>query len=253
MWMEKVICMRLYTISIDVKIYNSHISNTSPTVQAFQCLNSNTSDLSKTMAIHTYEPKKGHRLPHDPFNAIVGPRPIGWISSRSAQGHINLAPYSFFNGFNYIPPIIGFCSNRKKDTLTNIEETREFVWNLVTLPLAQAMNQTCAPVGPEINEFELAGLTQQPSELVNVPRVAESLVTFECKCTQIHQLLQADGSPITSWMVFGEVVAVHIDESLLVNGIYNTAQAEHVLRGGGPADYFSVSEAQRFEMFRPTA
>jgi flavin reductase (DIM6/NTAB) family NADH-FMN oxidoreductase RutF len=204
-------------------------------------------------SIYSYEPKKGHGLPHDPFNAIVGPRPIGWISSMGANGQVNLAPYSFFNGFNYIPPIIGFSSNTRKDTLRNIEETREFVWNLVTRPLAEAMNQTCAAVPPEINEFELAGLTPKASTLISPPRVAESMVTFECKCTQIHQLLEANGSPINSWMVFGEVVAVHIDESLLENGIYNTSKANHILRGGGPGDYFTLSEEQLFKMYRPKA
>ena len=86
--------------------------------------------------IHFYEPSQGHGLPHDPFNAIVGPRPIGWISSQDAQGRLNLAPYSFFNAFNYIPPIIGFCSVGRKDSLNNIEQTGEFVWNLATRPLA---------------------------------------------------------------------------------------------------------------------
>jgi len=206
-----------------------------------------------TDSIHTYEPKNGHGLAHDPFIAIVGPRPIGWISSKGATGLINLAPYSFFNGFNYIPPIIGFSSNGHKDTLRNIEETRVFVWNLVTRPLAEQMNQTCAPVPPEVNEFELAGLTPLPSTLIDVPRVAESPVTFECRCTQIHQLLKADGQGINSWMVFGEVVAVHIDKSLLVDGVYKTAQAQHIVRGGGPGDYFNIGEDQLFLLFRPKA
>ncbi len=204
-------------------------------------------------SIHSYEPKNGHGLAHDPFNAIVGPRPIGWISSKGATGLINLAPYSFFNGFNYIPPIIGFSSNGHKDTLRNIEETRAFVWNLVTRPLAEQMNQTCAPVAPEVNEFELAGLTPLPSTLIDVPRVAESPVTFECRCTQIHQLLKADGQPVKSWMVFGEVVAVHIHRSLLVDGVYKTAKAQHIVRGGGPGDYFTIGEDQLFQLFRPSA
>ena len=204
-------------------------------------------------SIHTYEPKNGHGLAHDPFNAIVGPRPIGWISSKGATGLVNLAPYSFFNGFNYIPLIIGFSSNGHKDTLRNIQETKVFVWNLVTRPLSEQMNQTCAPVPPDVNEFELAGLTQLPSTLIDVPRVAESPVTFECRCTQIHQLLKADGQPINSWMVFGEVVAVHIDHSLLVDGVYKTSKAQHIVRGGGPGDYFNIGEEQLFQLFRPTA
>ena len=95
--------------------------------------------------IHFYEPAQGHGLPHDPFNAIVGPRPIGWIATRSGAGVLNLAPYSFFNAFNYTPPLIGFSSIGRKDTLRNIEQTGEFVWNLATRPLAEAMNISCAP------------------------------------------------------------------------------------------------------------
>ncbi len=112
-----------------------------------------------TDSMHFYEPRHGHGLAHDPFNAIVGPRPIGWISSCNANGVNNLAPYSFFNAFNYTPPIIGFASIGYKDTLRNIEETGEFGWNLVTRPLAQVMNQTSANAPPEVSEFELAGLT----------------------------------------------------------------------------------------------
>ena len=198
-----------------------------------------------------YEPRLGHGLPHDPFNAIVGPRPIGWISTKSATGQVNLAPYSFFNAFNYIPPIIGFSSIGYKDTVRNIEETGEFVWNLVTRPLVEAMNETCAAVPPEVNEFELAGLTPIASAIVSPPRVKESRVTFECKATKVMQLESAAGEKIPSWFVLGEVVAVHIDKALLKDGVYQTAEAEHVLRGGGPADYFSVGPEQLFKLYRP--
>ena len=201
--------------------------------------------------IHSYEPRSGHGLPHDPFNAIVGPRPIGWISTCNAEGHRNLAPYSFFNAFNYVPPIIGFSSIGYKDTVRNIEQTGEFVWNLTTRALAQAMNQTCAPVPPQVSEFDIAGLTAQDSLLVRPSRVAESPVTFECKATQIIQLQGADGVNVPSWLVLGEVVAVHIHKTLLVAGVYDTAHAGHVLRGGGPADYFTVGPEQLFRMHRP--
>lgn len=203
-------------------------------------------------SFHTYEPRSGHGLAHDPFNAIVGPRPIGWISTRSAAGAVNLAPYSFFNAFNYVPPIIGFASIGAKDTLRNIEETGEFVWNLVTRPLAEAMKQTCAPVGPEINEFELAGLVSAPGRQVSVPRVGLSPVAFECRKTQVLQLQGVDGNKVPTWLVLGEVVAVHIAKRLLKDGIYQTAEAQHVLRGGGPADYFQVGAEQLFRMRRPT-
>ena len=202
-------------------------------------------------SIHSYQPRQGHGLPHDPFNAIVGPRPIGWISTRSASGVNNLAPYSFFNAFNYVPPLIGFASIGHKDTLRNIEETGEFVWNLSTRALAEAMNQSCAAVAPQVSEFDLAGLTPLASTVVVPPRVAESPVTFECKRTQILQLQGADGAQVDTWLVLGEVVAVHIDLALLKDGIYDTAAAGHVLRGGGPADYFTVGPEQLFRMYRP--
>ena len=202
-------------------------------------------------ATHFYEPRHGHGLPHDPFNAIVGPRPIGWISTRSASGAVNLAPYSFFNAFNYTPPIVGFASIGYKDTVRNAEQTGEFAWNLVTRPLAEAMNQTCASVPPEVDEFTLAGLTPVPSRLIAVPRVMESPVSFECRCTQIVQLQGANGDQVPTWLVLGEVVAVHIAQALLKDGIYDTAAAGHVLRGGGPADYFSVGPEQLFRMRRP--
>ena len=203
-------------------------------------------------SMHFYEPRLGHGLPHDPLNAIVAPRPIGWISTRSASGALNLAPYSFFNAFNYTPPIIGFSSIGYKDTVRNIEETREFVWNLVTRPLAERMNQTSAPVLPEVDEFTLAGLTPGASRMVAPPRVLESPVAFECRCSQIVQLQRADGQPVSSWLVLGEVVGIHIEERLLVNGVFDTGLANPAMRGGGPADYFSVGPEQRFQMRRPS-
>jgi flavin reductase (DIM6/NTAB) family NADH-FMN oxidoreductase RutF len=200
---------------------------------------------------HSYEPRLGHGLPHDPFNAIVGPRPIGWISTCDAHGAANLAPYSFFNAFNYVPPIVGFSSIGRKDTLRNVEQTGEFVWNLATRPLAEAMNLSCAAVPPEVDEFALTGLTPLPSTQVKPPRVAESPVTFECKVIQVIQLHTAAGAAVPSWLTLGEVVAVHIARHLLVDGVYDTAAAEPILRGGGPADYFGISKDALFRMFRP--
>jgi flavin reductase (DIM6/NTAB) family NADH-FMN oxidoreductase RutF len=199
-----------------------------------------------------YEPAQGHGLPHDPFNAIVGPRPIGWISTRAADGTLNLAPYSFFNAFNYTPPLIGFSSIGRKDTLRNIEETGEFVWNLATRPLAEAMNASCAAAPPEVDEFQLAGLTPIASTIVSVPRVAESLVTFECKRSQILRLQGASGVETNSWLILGEVVGVHIARELLRDGIYDTAASRTILRGGGPADYFEITPDSLFRMARPS-
>ena len=201
--------------------------------------------------IHFYQPSEGHGLAHDPFNALVAPRPIGWISSRSRDGVLNLAPYSFFNAFNYKPPLVGFASIGYKDSVRNIEETGEFGWNLATRPLADAMNQSCAAVGPEVDEFQLAGLTPEPSRVIGVPRVKETPVSFECRLSQILRLTGADGTETDTWMVFGEVVGVHIARHLLKDGVYQTADAEPILRGGGPADYFGISPDTFFQMYRP--
>jgi flavin reductase (DIM6/NTAB) family NADH-FMN oxidoreductase RutF len=200
---------------------------------------------------HFYEPARGHGLPHDPFNAMVGPRPIGWISSQDDQGRLNLAPYSFFNAFNYTPPIIGFSSTSAKDSLRNIRQTHEFAWNLATRPLAEPMNASSAAVPPEVDEFTLAGLAPVASRCIAVPRVAASPVSFECRLTQIVQLQGADGTPVEAWLVLGEVVGVHIARHLLKDGIYDTAAAEPILRGGGPADYFTVTRDNLFRMHRP--
>ena len=200
---------------------------------------------------HYYEPANGHGLKHDPFNAIIAPRPIGWISSRDLKGNVNLAPYSFFNGFCYHPLIIGFSSTSWKDSVQNIQETREFVWNLATMDLAQQMNATAAHVPHDVSEFNIAGLTAVPSRIVNVPRVAESPVSFECKLTEIIQLRGADGNKAQAWVTFGEVVAVHIDKRFIKDGVYQTALARPIARAGRRGDYFEVTPEAMFEMIRP--
>jgi flavin reductase (DIM6/NTAB) family NADH-FMN oxidoreductase RutF len=200
---------------------------------------------------HFYEPKNGHGLKHDPFNAIVGPRPIGWVSTKGADGSINLAPYSFFNAFNYTPPIIGFSSNGAKHSLSNAEETGEFVWNLATAQIAEQMNASSATLPYGVNELALAQLTEAPSRLVAPPRVAESPVNFECKVIEIIQLKSHTGVPVQSWLVLGEVVAVHIDRKLLLDGIFDTFHAEIILRAGGPTAYARITPDTRFDMVRP--
>jgi flavin reductase (DIM6/NTAB) family NADH-FMN oxidoreductase RutF len=124
-------------------------------------------------------------------------------------------------------------------------------WNLATRPLAEAMNASCAAVPPEVNEFELAGLTPAPSRVIGTPRVAESPVSFECRVTQIIQLQGADGVAVPTWLTLGEVVAVHIAQAMLKGGVYDTAAAQPILRAGGPADYFSIGPEQLFRMHRP--
>ncbi len=200
---------------------------------------------------HAYEPRSGHGLAHDPFNAIVAPRPIGWISTRSADGVVNLAPYSFFNAFNYVPPLIGFSSIGWKDSVANAAATREFCWNLVSRTLAEAMNLTCAPAPEEVDEFAVAGLTHAPSRLVGCPRVLESPVNFECKVSQIIQLETAAGVPVQTWLVLGEVVVVHIDRNVIEGGVYDTAAADPIMRAGGWGDYFGITADDRFQMRRP--
>lgn len=201
-----------------------------------------------------YEPAAGHGLPHDPLNAIIGPRPIGWISSISAAGQRNLAPYSFFNCFNYRPPIIGFASSGWKDSVANIVQTGEFVWNLATRPLAEAMNNSSASLAHGEDEFAFAGVTPLPSSKIKAERVAESPVNFECRLSQCIQLQSATGTQLETWLVLGEVVAVHIDPALLdEHGIYQTAAAEPILRAGGPTAYYGISEQHRFDMIRPDA
>ncbi|MEA9563328.1 MULTISPECIES: flavin reductase family protein [unclassified Xanthomonas] len=202
-------------------------------------------------SMHFYEPAHGHGLPHDPFNAIVGPRPIGWIGSRSAEGIANLAPYSFFNAFNYTPPIVGFASIGRKDSLRNIEATGQFTWNLATRPLAEAMNASAAMVPSEVDEFALAGLQMAPSRLIDAPRVAASPVSFECRLSQLLQLHSASGQAVETWLVLGEVVGVHLAHAALDNGVYDPAKVQTILRAGGPADYFEVQPQARFQMRRP--
>lgn len=200
---------------------------------------------------HFYEPRDGHGLAHDPLNAIVAPRPIGWISTISTQGVVNLAPYSFFNLFNYKPPIIGFSSQGWKDSAENAQATGEFVWNLATRAQAEQMNASSASVPPEVDEFDLAGLAKTPSRLVAAPGVAGSPVQFECKVTQIIRLTTKEGHDIPQWLVMGEAVGIHIDNRLIEDGVYQTDKAEPILRGGGPADYFAITPEQKFLMRRP--
>ncbi|MGI4800346.1 MAG: flavin reductase family protein [Janthinobacterium lividum] len=201
--------------------------------------------------MHFFETAKGHGMRHDPFNAIVGPRPIGWISSRSKGGGLNLAPYSFFNAFNYTPPIIGFSSTGWKDSVANIGETGAFVCNLATRALAERMNASSASVGPEVDEFALAGLTPVPCRLVDVPRVGESPVALECRVLQQIQLHDLDGQAVATWLTLGQVVAVHIDRSLIRDGVYDTAAARPILRAGGAAAYVAVEPEAFFQMRRP--
>lgn len=198
-----------------------------------------------------YDPRQGHGLPHDPFKAMLAPRPIGWITSVDGQGRVNLAPYSFFNGFHGNPPIVGFASEGRKDSVLNVEETGEFVCNLVSRELAEAMNETCAPLPHGQNEMERAGLEAAPSTLVRPPRVARAPAAFECKLTQVVRLKNIDGQDLPGWLLLGQVIGVHIRREFLRDGRFDTLAARPVARCGYRGDYAEVTSL--FEMLRPTA
>jgi flavin reductase (DIM6/NTAB) family NADH-FMN oxidoreductase RutF len=201
------------------------------------------------MTEHFYEPRKGHGLKHDPFKAIIAPRPIGWISTVDGQGRVNLAPYSFFNAFATFPPVLGFSSEGRKDSVLNAEETGEFVANLVSAPLARAMNATSAGVPHGVDEMKLAELAPAACRIVRAPRVAAAIAALECKVTQIIQLKGADGALLDTWLTLGEVVGVHINADFLHDGMFDTAAARPIARCGYRGDYTEVTSV--FEMIRP--
>ena len=197
-----------------------------------------------------YEPRSRdrQRLPHDPFKAIVAPRPIGWISTRARDGRINLAPYSYFNAFSANPPIVGFSSDGVKDSATFAQESGEFVYNLASFELLEAVSQTSAPLPRGVNEFEHAGLTMAACRLVKAPRVAEAHASFECKLTHFIRLSDSKSAPVDNFLVIGEVVGVHIDDEFIVDGRFDTARAKPLARLGYK-DYSAVERI--FELARP--
>jgi flavin reductase (DIM6/NTAB) family NADH-FMN oxidoreductase RutF len=191
----------------------------------------------------------GHGLPHDPLKAIVAPRPIGWISSLSKAGELNLAPYSFFNAFSSRPPIVGFSSEGRKDSVSFVEETGEFVCNLATWDLRAAMNATSAPLARGKSEFEHAGLAQEPSRLVKPPRVRGVPAALECKLVQVVQLGTHDGQAMDTHLVLGQVVGVYIDDAFITpEGRFDILKAKPIARCGY-ADYAVVDSA--FALERP--
>ncbi|WP_159349586.1 flavin reductase family protein [Roseomonas harenae] len=199
---------------------------------------------------HFYEPRLGHGLPHDPFKAIVAPRPIGWITTVDADGRVNLAPYSFFNAFNSNPPIVGFASEGRKDSLRNVEATGEFVCNLATRPLAEVMNRCSAPLPQGESEMDFAGIEAAPSRLVKPPRVANTPAALECRVLQIVAMKDLEGREVNTHLVLGQVVGVHIDRAYLKDGVFDTKSARPIGRCGYRGDYAEAGEM--FEMIRPT-
>lgn len=198
-----------------------------------------------------YEPAKGHPLPRNPFKACVVPRPIGWISSIGPDGTYNLAPYSFFNAVADAPPMVMFASNGRhahghKDSADNAVAAGEFVVNVATWDLRHPMNASSAALEPGVDEFAVAGLTPVPSRIVSAPRVAESPINLECRTLQRIELPAEEGG--RNVVVFGEVVGVHIDESILVDGFVDIAKLRPISRLGYK-DYAVVEEV--FSMDRP--
>lgn len=197
-----------------------------------------------------YEPDKRDKklLPHDPFKAIMAPRPIGWITAMSARGEINLAPYSFFNGVNSRPNLLMFGSEGYKDSVAFIAETGEFVCSLATYDLREQMNETAAPLARGVNEMIRAGLKPAPSTIVKPPRVAASPCALECKLIKIVPMTTYDGQPVDCHVVFGQVVGVHIDDRFIVDGLLDTAAMKPLARCG--YDQYATVESV-FSMQRP--
>lgn len=192
--------------------------------------------------------ENAHGLAHDPFKAIVSPRPIGWIGSRAADGSLNLAPYSFFNAISDMPKLLMFSSSGRKDSVRNIEETGEFSANFVSFDLKDAMNMTSAPVAHGESEFAVAGLTPVEGTLVRAPFVAEAYAALECKVTEMFRPKALDGSISDSHVVIGQVVGIHIREEAIRDGRFDMAKVRPVGRMGY-MDYCDAGDV--FEMFRP--
>lgn len=197
-----------------------------------------------------FEPQSRDKslFPHDPFKALVTPRPIGWISTMSAGGELNLAPYSYFNAFSSNPPIVGFSSEGEKDSSTFAMETGEFVWSMATWDLRDQMNASAASLPRGQSEFAHAKLDTAASRLVRPPRVAASPAAFECRVTEMVKLKDIDGADSGRRLVLGRVVGIHVDERFVRQGHIDSAAMRPIARGG--YDEYSVVE-RVFSMPRP--
>lgn len=192
-----------------------------------------------------------HGLPFNPMKALIGPRPIGWISALNGKGEVNLSPYSFFNAVGENPFIVAFSSNGYKDAVAFVDETGEFVCNLATWDLREAMNQTSAPLERGRSEFAFAGLTEAPCRLVKPPRVAEAAAALECKRLDTIRLRTIEGAAMDQYLVLGQVVGVHIDDAFIRDGLVDTAAMRPIMRGGY-MDYFVATPETKFAMKRPS-
>lgn len=197
-----------------------------------------------------YTTEQGYApLPFDPFKAIIAPRPIGWISTLNRDGTPNLGPYSFFSAIASRPNMIGFTSDGLKHSVRNARDSGEFVFNLATMDLLEAMNKSSEEVGDGINEFELAGLETAPSRTVGPPRVAAAVAALECRTTFFQPLKDLEGNETDVYQVIGQVVATYIDDRYIRDGRFDTAAARPLGRCGY-RDYAVVDDL--FELLRPT-
>ncbi len=198
-----------------------------------------------------YDPRQdGHNLPHNPFAALVVPRPIGWISTVDRNGVVNLAPYSFFNIVSSYPPFVMFSSKPRKDSQRNAEETGEFVANMATYDLREEVNATSAEFGPTISEPERVGLEMVPSRQVKPPRVARSPIALECKYYKTVELITSGGVRSASSMVLGEVIGIYIDDAVIVDGHVDVTRIKPIARLG----YMDYAVVDRFfSIQRPSA
>lgn len=187
-------------------------------------------------------------LPMDPLKAIVAPRPIGWISTVSNTGVVNLAPYSFFNQMQTRPAILAFGSDGRKDTIANLEEVGEFVWSLCDYSLRDQMNASAASLPRGVSEPEVAGVAMAPSRRVRPPRVKAARAAIECKLVEIIALKRASGEPLDGFMALGEAVAVHIDDDCIKEGRVDTRALDPIMRAGY-MDYVRIGDM--FTMPRP--
>ncbi len=197
-----------------------------------------------------YQPKDGHGLPHNPFKAIITPRPIAWISTQDAEGMRNLAPYSFFNGLADNPPQVMFASTGKKDdqaegkdSLANIRATEVFCVNIVAEDMRDAMNISTDGYAKDVDEFEKAGLEAAQCDTVDCPRLVGAPASLECRMTQIVPLLGEN-----NFMVIGEVTGVHLRDDCLVEGIFDVTTFRPLARLGYK-DYSVVDNI--FTLARP--
>jgi flavin reductase (DIM6/NTAB) family NADH-FMN oxidoreductase RutF len=187
-------------------------------------------------------------FPHDPFKAMIVPRPIGWISTMSSAGQVNLAPYSFFNAFSSWPMIVGFCSEGEKDSQTFAMQTGEFTWSMATYPLRQQMNATSAPLPRGESEFHHAGLETAPCRLVKPPRVAASPAALECRVTQTLRLQALGGEEMSRVLVLGQVVGIHVDTRYVKDGRLDAVAMQPIARCG--YDEYTVID-RVFSIVRP--